>query len=467
MAELGGLLVARWTLTAMAAPAGRPGEMLSLALDTDMLLVAPALSLATGLLFGLFPALHSTRPNLVSALKANAGQPSGAKAAARFRITLATAQIALSMALLVSAGLFTKSLANIARVDLGPEHRKARGVWRVSGDERVRAERSHRCWRPSKNELRASRCDGCHHGGPTGVRRRVGERLQLPGVTADPDTDTQANYNFVGTDYLRTLGIPLLAGREITRADTRELAESRDRQRSIPQEIQLGRDAVGKRMSGAGEERSSTSRLSAWRRFGLRRGEGRGEAAGADSVPAGSEMSAHAFLRPHVRSEDDLLTAIPRVIRDIDPTLPVAGLRTMAAQVNENVSLDRFVTSMSAAFAASPRCWRRSALRRARLHGDAAHREFGLRMALGADAANVRRWCFGRSADDRARCRHRAGGRARARPCRRIAAVPDERARPVRVRGRNVALTAVALCAGLIPARRASRVDPMTALRYE
>ena len=86
-----------------------------------MLVFAAVLSLATGLLFGLFPALHSTRPNLVTALKANAGQPSGAKAAARFRVTLATAQIALSMALLVSAGLFTKSLLNISRVDLGLE----------------------------------------------------------------------------------------------------------------------------------------------------------------------------------------------------------------------------------------------------------------------------------------------------------------------------------------------------------
>ena len=86
-----------------------------------MFAFAAALSLATGLLFGLFPALHSTRPNLVAALKANAGQPSGAKGAARFRVTLATAQIALSMALLVSAGLFTKSLLNISRVDLGLE----------------------------------------------------------------------------------------------------------------------------------------------------------------------------------------------------------------------------------------------------------------------------------------------------------------------------------------------------------
>ena len=97
--------------------------MLSWQLDTEMLLFAAALSLATGIFSGCFRRFTVTRPNLVTALKANAGQPSGAKAAARFRVTLATAQIALSMALLVSAGLFTKSLLNIARVDLGLEDR--------------------------------------------------------------------------------------------------------------------------------------------------------------------------------------------------------------------------------------------------------------------------------------------------------------------------------------------------------
>ena len=85
----------------------------------SLLIFAGALTVATGLLFGLFPALHSTRPDLLSTLKGQSGQPSGARAAARFRMTLATAQIALSMALLVSAGLFTKSLFNVSRVDLG------------------------------------------------------------------------------------------------------------------------------------------------------------------------------------------------------------------------------------------------------------------------------------------------------------------------------------------------------------
>src|SRR5438094_2016284 len=88
-------------------------------LDSTLLLFAAALTLGTGLLFSLFPPLHSTRPDLVSALKGQAGQPSGARAAARFRTSLATAQIALSMALLVCAGLFTKSLMHVSRVELG------------------------------------------------------------------------------------------------------------------------------------------------------------------------------------------------------------------------------------------------------------------------------------------------------------------------------------------------------------
>src|SRR6185503_870232 len=100
---IGGVLVARWTLHLMAALL--PAEALNvvrLEIDPRVMAFAGALAVGTGLLFGLFPALHSTRPDLVSALKGQSGQPSGARAAARFRTSLATAQIALSMALLVS-----------------------------------------------------------------------------------------------------------------------------------------------------------------------------------------------------------------------------------------------------------------------------------------------------------------------------------------------------------------------------
>jgi ABC-type antimicrobial peptide transport system permease subunit len=104
-----GLIVALWTQDLLASLVPADVAALDFRIDTTLLLFTGSLTLGTGLLFGLFPALHSTRPDLVSTLKANAGQPGGGRAAKRFRSVIATAQIALSMALLVLAGLFTKS----------------------------------------------------------------------------------------------------------------------------------------------------------------------------------------------------------------------------------------------------------------------------------------------------------------------------------------------------------------------
>ena len=115
-----GLVVARWSLTGIIALIPREDtSFMSDRLDPTTLMFTAAVAIATGLLFGLFPALHSTRPDLVSAIKSTAGQPSGARAASRFRTALATTQIALSTMLLILAGLFTKSLMNLSRVELG------------------------------------------------------------------------------------------------------------------------------------------------------------------------------------------------------------------------------------------------------------------------------------------------------------------------------------------------------------
>src|SRR5690606_2032266 len=122
LAVLGGvasLVVARLTLTGIASLVPDATTTLRLELRAAVVLFTAAVAIGTGVLFGLFPALHSTRPELVSTLRANAGQVGGARAAARFRTSLVTAQIALSMALLISAGLFVRSLVNVSRVDLG------------------------------------------------------------------------------------------------------------------------------------------------------------------------------------------------------------------------------------------------------------------------------------------------------------------------------------------------------------
>jgi predicted permease len=96
------LVVARWTLDLIVALLPRQAaDTIPQQIDASVLWFTAAVTLGTGLLFGLFPALHSTRPDLISSLKGQAGQPSGARSAARFRTALATVQIALSMALLV------------------------------------------------------------------------------------------------------------------------------------------------------------------------------------------------------------------------------------------------------------------------------------------------------------------------------------------------------------------------------
>jgi hypothetical protein len=82
----------------------RVQRTITFSISRTVILFGIGLTFETGLLFGLFPALHSTRLDLVSALKNQAGQPSGAKVAARFRLLLATSQIALAMMLLASSG---------------------------------------------------------------------------------------------------------------------------------------------------------------------------------------------------------------------------------------------------------------------------------------------------------------------------------------------------------------------------
>jgi ABC-type antimicrobial peptide transport system permease subunit len=166
---------------------------------------------------------------------------------------------------------------------------------------------------------------------------------------------------------------------------------------------------------------------------------------------------------------DQLLRAVPRVIAQLDPNLPVEDLKTLPQQIRENVFLDRMISILSASFAVLA-----TLLAAIGLYGVLAYtvaqrtREIGLRMALGADGARVRgmvlrqvSWMI------------LIGGVIGV-----VAAIALGRAAgsllfelqgydPVVIASATVVLAIVALGAGYIPALRASRVDPMQALRYE
>jgi predicted permease len=442
-------------------------------LDRMALAWTGVLALGTGLLFGLFPAIHSTRPDLVSTLKDQAGQKGASRAAARFRTTLATTQIALSMALLVAAGLFTRSLINVSRVDLGIDIDNV-ATFAISPElSGYTPERSAALFERLEAELAAVPGVAAVTASLVGViaGNNWGTSVSVQGFEAGPDTDTHSNYTEVGPGYFRTLGVPILAGREFTAADAAGAPTVAIVNEAFAKKFNLGRDAVGKRMA---RDSGRNAKLDV-------------EIVGLVQNAKYSEVKAEAppvFFSPYRQDErlgfmnfyvktrldpTQLLPAITAAVARLDPNLPVENLKTLPQQVRENVFLDRMISTLSAAFAVLA-----TLLAAVGLYGVLAYtvaqrtREFGLRMALGADGARVRRMVL-----------RQVGwmtlvgglvGLAGAIALGRLAQsllFELEGHDPVVLGASVVLLALVALGAGLIPALRASRIDPMLALRYE
>ncbi|MGE3190556.1 MAG: ABC transporter permease, partial [Vicinamibacterales bacterium] len=260
LALLGGLLglaVAQWTLVGirMIMPPDAL-DTVSFALDPAVVLFAAALSVGTGVLFGLFPALHATRPDLLSTLKDQSGQPSGARAAARFRTSLATAQIALAMALLVSAGLFTRSLVNVSRVDLGLDADNVVTFAVSPGLSGYSPERSRALYERMEDELSAIPGVTAASAAlvPVLAGDSWGSSVRVEGFEAGPDTDTNSRYNEVGPAFFETMGMTLLTGRTFTASDAGEAPKVAIVNEAFAKKFNHGRDAVGKRMgSGRGD----------------------------------------------------------------------------------------------------------------------------------------------------------------------------------------------------------------------
>jgi len=468
---IAGLVCARWTLALISSLL--PPEALTtlqFTLQPRVVIFAAALSIATGFIFGMFPALHSTKPDLVSAIKAQSGQPSGARAAGIFRNILVRAQIALAMTLLACAGLFVKSLVNVSKVDLGLKIDNVVTFAISPGLNGYETSRSLTLFQRLEQELAALP-------GVTGVATaRVpllagnnwGNDVSVEGFQRGPDTDAEARYNEINSGYFRTLGVPLMSGREFTEADSGTGPKVAIVNEAFAKKFNLGRDAVGKHMA---------------------QGEGKLdiEIVGLVQNAKYSQVKQEVpplFFRPYRQSERigsntlyvrtsadpaQILRAIPAVVARLDPNLPVEDLKTMPQQVRENVFLDRMISTLAAAFA-----FVATILAAIGLYGVLAYtvsqrtREIGLRMALGADAARVRRMVLKQVALSILIGGVIGIGAA-------VALGLSAQSLLFQLKGYDpgvfalaaVLLTLVAFAAGYIPAYRASKVHPMTALRYE
>jgi predicted permease len=471
---IAGLFVAQGTIGLLISllPA-QVAQTMDFRVSPRAMLYAAALTVGTGLLFGLFPALHSTRADLVSTLKSGAGQPSGARGAARFRLVLATTQIALSMLLLAASGFFLKSLLNISRVDLGMKTDHVM-TFRISPVlNGYVPERSRVFFGRLEEELRAT--PGVTATTVASVPlisgSNSGSDVAVQGFEAGPDTDSNSRVNWIGPGYFSTMSVPLIAGREFTAADVLNSQKVAIVNEEFVKKFKLGRDAVGKMM-----------------------GTGRGYRSPLDTTIVGvvrnakySEVKRQVpplFFRPYhqnatigslsfyVRTAGEpaqMASAISAVVRRLDPNLPVTNLKTLDQQVRDNTFIDHMMTTMSALFAGLA-----TLLAAVGLYGVLAYtvsqrtREIGLRMALGAAPGRVRSMVLRQVAWMTAiggivglagavGVGYSAGSIL-------FEMKPWD---PVVLALSAVMLTLVAISAGFIPARRASLIDPMTALRYE
>ena len=439
------------------------------ALSSTAMLFAAGASLLTVVVFGLAPAWRVSDANPALAMKVQS-RSAGGRAAVRFRGALTTAQIAFSLLLLVLAGLFTKSLMNVARQDLGLD---VESILSFSVSPRLNA------YSPTQladfydrlEETLAAQ-PGVVAVGSSGIPVLGDFALRQPwsveGFEPAAGSNTTAAIGMVGTDFFTALGVPLRAGRVFDDRDTGPpsvaiVNESFARRFNVTQ--------VGQRLAfGAATTNYPLEIVGivADSKHASVKGENEPVVYVSRHQVAGNVQAMFYYLRTGV-APDALLATIPRVVAEFDPEVPVTNLETLVTTVQESVYIDRLLSMLSAGFAALA-----TVLAGIGLYGVLAYnvtqrtRELGLRLALGARPVTLRAMVLkqvGVMAAIGA-----AIGLVAALALGRVAesVLFGLSGRDPLVLGAAAAvLAAVVLAGSWLPARRASNIAPTEALRYE
>jgi predicted permease len=473
LGALAGLLVATWTasLLVQIIPSEAGTHGLSAALDPRTIAFTLALALFTGIGFGLLPAFQSTRPDIYPVLKSQAGSVIGNFGQIRSRRALVVAQVALSLLLLVGAGLFTRSLLNLRRIDPGFQTSNL-VIFSIDASRNGYPQtRIHQLYADIRQRLASV---------PGVSAASLAEIVPLSGDNSqnsihvqgyEPKTDENMNPGFdaVSPGFFSTMGIPRLLGRDFT-----------DQDKIGAPLVAIVNETFAQRFFGSGNPIG--------RRFGYHN-EGAGEVEIVGVVKDGKYNSLRdqktsfvyvpyqqddrlgnisANVRTHALPEA-LMPALRHEIANVDPNLAIWDLKTMESQVNESLFAERMIAILCACFGALA-----TILAAIGLYGVMAFsvarrtREIGIRMALGAGRARVLRMVLGEVA---VLCGIGIGlgvplalGLSRYLASQLYGVTPTD---SWTLAFAALTMLLVSLFSGFLPARRAATVDPTIALRYE
>jgi predicted permease len=486
-----GLALAFWAdkaLMAVYLPSDSGDLNISTVPDLRILFFTLTVTVLTGLIFGLAPALQSTRPDVGRTLKDQAGAVVGG-GHGRLRNALVVTQVALSLLLLIGAGLFLRSLKNLS--NLGPGFRADRLVGfnidpSLSG---YSVERTKVFYQQLSESL--SSIPGVQSVGLAAVRimenNEWDSSMTVEGYTpAKPEDRAEPFMNEIGPDYFATLGVPIVAGRDFRLTDNREVqraprGDGFDEERWNPSVVIInekfahkyfaGRDPVGMHVGFGSDPGTLTPMEIIGVVKDIKYTSLRDEIPEQAFIPyMGSRRVTDmtVYLRT-VGEPNQLMSSVRAKVRELDTNLPIYAMRTMDEQISNSLATERMIASLSTVFG-----FVATVLAIIGLYGVMSYsvaqrtREIGIRMALGAEQGKVIGMVM-REVLTLIAIGVVVGVPAALLLTRVIKSqLYGLEAHDPWTLGLATGLLALVACAaGYIPALRASRVDPMKALRYE